>query len=368
VEEYYFAEVARGIGVAFLSERSRVKYIVMRLKMVFLLVFCLVVFVACTKKQEVLGPSGSPMALETLPPIERLLRSTPFTLSIGWLREQEFEGSDLVMEETLAAGSNYDRYVASYMSDGNKIYGLLTVPRGTRPERGWPVVIFNHGYIPPREYRTTERYVGYVDAFARNGYIVFKSDYRGHGNSEGEATGGYGSNGYTIDVLNALASVRRFPEVDQNRIGMWGHSMGGFITLRAMVVDKDIKAGVIWGGVVASYPDIIFNWRRRSSPRPGWRDTLMEEHGTPSANPKFWDGLSANSYLEDISGPVQLHHAEGDEEVPVEFSQKLAQQLQAAGKEAELFVYTGDNHNISGNFNIAMQRSVEFMDRYVKME
>jgi hypothetical protein len=39
--------------------------------------------------------------------------------------------------------------------------------------------------------------VAYVDALARNGYIVFKSDYRGHGNSEGSAPGGYGSPAYT---------------------------------------------------------------------------------------------------------------------------------------------------------------------------
>ena len=61
-----------------------------------------------------------------------------------------------------------------------------------RPPSGWPVVVFNHGYIPPDQYRTTERYVAYVAAFAHRGYIVFKPDYRGHGFSEGTARGGYG--------------------------------------------------------------------------------------------------------------------------------------------------------------------------------
>ena len=121
----------------------------------------------------------------------------------------------------------YDPLLVSYESDGLKIYALLTVPNGDEPATGWPVVIFNHGYIPPAQYRTTERYVAYVDAFARNGYIVFRSDYRGHGSSEGEARGGYGSPDYTIDVLNAVSSIKRFPDADPNRIGMWGHSMGG---------------------------------------------------------------------------------------------------------------------------------------------
>ncbi len=45
----------------------------------------------------------------------------------------------------------------------------------------------------------------------------------------------------------ALASVRQHPDVDPQRLGMWGHSLGGFITVRAMVTG-DIKAGVIWAG------------------------------------------------------------------------------------------------------------------------
>ena len=102
-------------------------------------------------------------------------------LMIEVMRQQEYPGSKIVIEETLAPGTNYNRYVASYQSEENKIFALLTVPRGTKPATGWPVIIFNHGYIPPAIYRTTERYVAYVDAFARNGYIVLKSDYRGHG-------------------------------------------------------------------------------------------------------------------------------------------------------------------------------------------
>ena len=99
------------------------------------------------------------------------------------MRGQDYPGSELSFEQTLEPGVNYDRHIVSYQSEGNKIFGLLTMPWGQPPDSGWPIIIFNHGYIPPDEYRTTERYVDYQDAFARNGYIVFRSDYRGHGNS-----------------------------------------------------------------------------------------------------------------------------------------------------------------------------------------
>ncbi len=301
-------------------------------------------------------------------------------LSIEALRNGEYTGSEIVIHEELEPGSNYRRYIASYQSEGNTIYALFTIPNSlagseqVKPESGWPVIVFNHGYIPPAEYRTNERYVAYQDAFARNGYITLKSDYRGHGNSQGEASGGYGSNGYTIDVLNALASVKRHPDADPERIGFWGHSMGGHITLRSMVVRDDIKAGVIWAGVVASYPDLINNWRR-NSPNPsresmrrvsGWRSLLVEQYGEPNDQDPFWRTLSANTYLSEISGPVQIHHGTADTSVPVEFSQKLDQQLKEAGKTVEYYEYSGDDHDITANFNTAIQRSVEFFDRYVK--
>jgi uncharacterized protein len=262
-------------------------------------------------------------------------------LMIEVMRQQAYPGSELTIEETLGPGANYDRYVTSYLSEGHRIYALLTVPWGQPPLTGWPIIIFNHGYIPPDEYRTTERYVDYVDGFARSGYIVFKSDYRGHGRSEGQPEGGYGSPAYTIDVLNGLAAVKRLPAADPDRIGMWGHSMGGHITLRAMVISGEIDAGVIWGGVVASYPDLLERWRRRAAesataaavagtptatadpanPRRRWRDLLAESYGTPAENPAFWDAISANSYLADLSGPLQLHHATTDASVPAEFSE-----------------------------------------------
>jgi len=251
----------------------------------------------------------------------------------------------------------------------------MTIPRGERPDTGWPVVIFNHGYIPPDQYRTTERYVAYVDTIARNGYIVFRSDYRGHGNSEGEATGGYGSPAYTVDVLNATAAVRAYPDADPDRIGMWGHSMGGQITLRAMVVTRDIKAGVIWAGVVGSYPDLLeYWWRPRfgdDTPEPtrtsrGWRGGLSTAFGSPGDNPEFWQAISPNSYVSDLSGPVQLHHGTADTSVPQVLSELLFAEIQSAGLPVELYLYEGDNHNISNNFVTAMQRTIYFFNKYVK--
>jgi dipeptidyl aminopeptidase/acylaminoacyl peptidase len=143
-----------------------------------------------------------------------------------------------------------------------------------------------------------------------------------------------------------------------------------------MVVSRDIKAGVIWAGVVGSYEDLYERWRRRTSSAPPgnatsrrgrWRQELAEQYGEPSQNPEFWNSLSATTYITDISGPVQLQHGTADSSVPLEFSVRLADRLKAAGKEVELITYDGEDHNLSGNLRTALNRSVEFFDRYLKI-
>jgi uncharacterized protein len=320
-------------------------------------------------------PSATPTPTTTPTPVSSPT-PTLHPMNILGMRQMDYPGSDILIEQTLEPSANYYRYIASYQSEGLKIYALLTVPYGEMPEEGWPAIVFNHGYIPPAQYRTTERYIAYVDGFARSGYIVFRIDYRGHDRSEGAATGAYGHPGYTIDVLNAASSLQRFPQANPEKIGVWGHSMGGFLSLRAMVISPAIKAGVIWAGVVAPYPDMLSRWRRSSGPTPtpsasgsrSWRAEWVNFYGSPEQNPEFWESISANSYLADLSGPVQLHHGTADESVPLEFSEILYAQLQEAGKAAELYTYPGDNHNLSNYFTQAMLRSIEFFDRYLKGE
>jgi dipeptidyl aminopeptidase/acylaminoacyl peptidase len=286
------------------------------------------------------------------------------------MRARQYPGSDIVIEATLDSGANYNRYYVSYLSEGLKIYAMMTVPNGQKPDTGWPVIIFNHGYIPPAVYRTTERYVAYVDQIASSGYIVFKSDYRGHDRSEGAAGGVYTSPNYSVDVLNAVASMKRYHDADPNRIGMWGHSMGGYITLRSMVISQDIKAGVIWAGVVAPYPDLFTRWNpgaRVTSPAPGsWVHSLQQSYGSAEQNPEFWNSISANAYVGELNRPIQIHHGTADHDVPWEFSQMLYDEMIEANQVAEFYTYEGDNHNISNYFSLAMQRTIEFFDRYLK--
>jgi hypothetical protein len=96
-------------------------------------------------------------------------------------------------------------------------------------------------------------------------------------------------------------------------------------------------------------------------------EDLIRQYGTPLQNPVFWASVSPNTYLSDLSGPLQLHHDLADGEVLVEFSQELYNQAKQAGKTAELYTYPGDDHNLASSLSLAMQRTIAFFDKYVKI-
>ncbi|MGW8144423.1 MAG: alpha/beta hydrolase family protein [Anaerolineales bacterium] len=305
---------------------------------------------------------------------------TEFVLEVGkeitidYLRDLEITGSEITFEEQLPNGANYYQHLVSYISEGNKIFGLLTIPFADPPEGGYKAIVFNHGYIPPAAYRTTERYTAYVDHLARSGFVVFKIDYRGHGQSQGEPSGTYFSPAYTIDSIAALKSLQTMDIIDPQGIGMWGHSMAGNLVLRAMLIEPDIKAGVIWAGAVYSYDDfanygITDNTYRPPAtpqteqtpdPRRGTR-TIFETYGRPDTQVDYWRAVSLTENIEFLNHPLQLHHAQDDPVVNIAYSRDLAAVLQENGKEYEFYEYEGGGHNlISPYFNLAIQRTVEF--------
>lgn len=286
---------------------------------------------------------------------------TPHPMSIEALRQGEYPGGDFTIEETLSDGTNYRQRIVSYQSEGLKIYGLLTIPLAPKPENGYPAVIFVHGYIPPKQYSTTGNYPSYQATLARGGFVTFKPDLRGHGNSEGEAVSAHYSEKYVIDTLSALAYMKTSTDIDPERIGYWGHSNGGEIGLRTILISSDIQATVFWAGVVGSYEDMLETYNAKI---PFLRDAtdnpLVKEYSLPSQNPEFWKSLDPYSYLKDISTPIQIHHGTRDSSVPIELSISLREKLIELDKEVDYFEYVGDDHNIGNNSGLAWQRSIRF--------
>ena len=295
--------------------------------------------------------------------------SDPFRdLTIPYLRTLSYGG---VLDELkpYQKRTTYNSFLTAYTAGGLRIEGLVTIPKGEMPDGGWPAIVFVHGYIPPTTYRTTQKYLESVDYLARNGYVVFKIDLRGHGNSEGEAEGAYYSSGDVVDVLNAYETLRTQSFVNPNRVGLWGHSMAGNIVLRSVVAHRRIPAAVIWAGAVFTYDDFIKYRIQDNSYRPTSMSTKNQErrkmlfstHGEFSAESPFWSQVSPANYLSDVETRFSLHHAQNDTVVNIGYSRDLNDLLKKNGMSHEFFEYTTGGHNLVGSsFGRAMQRTVEF--------
>lgn len=291
-------------------------------------------------------------------------------LTIPFLRNRQYKSS-LRNLEKVSENAAYTSYLASYDSDGLKINGLLTRPMGEMPQGGWPAIVFVHGYIPPAQYRTLSNYSSYVDYLAKNGFVVFKIDLRGHAESEGEPGGAYYSSDYLIDTLNAKAALESSDFVKRGAVGLWGHSMAGNVIFRAFAVDRQIPAIVIWAGAVYSYRDFFelgisdnsYHPPSETSERARKRRELFEKYGQFDEASDFWKLVPATNYLADTSGSVQVHHASDDAVVDIGYSGNLMQILNGTNIGHELFVYQSGGHNLTGAaFDTAMQRTADFFN------
>lgn len=266
------------------------------------------------------------------------------------LRQREFKGGEIKIEETLAHNNSYTSYIFSYPSDNLKIYGMMNIPEGNGP---FPVIVLNHGYFSPSGFTSGDGTRTMADILASNGYITVASDYRGHGQSEedGQRRGGHRPE-FAIDALNLIASVKNIQKADPNRIGMWGHSMGGEVSLRTAESTDKVKAIALWAPTSANASDNA--------------NFYGGKHNPNTNNPEN-DGISPINYLQYISAPISLHQGLVDVEVKPEWSKQLNDALKKEGKTVEYFEYAGQDHNFRNlGWDLISERTVAFYDKYLK--
>lgn len=331
-------------------------------------ILLLVVYKQPQESMSIRQPNSTDSSIELTP--QHTPTPVPFEeLTIPYLRARSYNGAltDINFYED---HPSYTSYLSTYDSDGLNINGLFTIPKGTIPDRGWPAVVFVHGYIPPRQYETTEKYAAYVDNLARNGIIVFKIDLRGHGTSEGEPGGAYYSPDYVIDTLNAYEALAKHPFVDKSRIGLWGHSMAGNVVFRAAVVKQIIPHVVIWAGAGYTYSDLqeygisdqSYQMPTVSSTPTRRRQALFAAHGRFSPDSEFWKQVVPTNHLSGVTSTIHIHHAVDDATVSIRYSEGLADILRKNNVDHELFTYPSGGHNISGSsFTSAMSRTVSLL-------
>ncbi len=324
-------------------------------------------------------PTLTPRPTATLT-MEQML----FPYTIEGLRKHKFQSGKITIRETLLETKDFTRYLIEYPSDGLIITGILQVPTIGKPP--YPVIVMNHGFFSRTVYASGDGTDRAAEFLNRRGYLTVSSDYRSWADAEtGESL--YYS-GLAIDVVNLMNALPSIPEADSKRIGMWGHSMGGGVTLKVLAIDKRIKAAVLYSSVSADFTDIIERWGpgclgdvyageleygcNSSDILPlTLPDELTASYFNSVTDPVMLEAVSPLYHLSLITAPVQIVYGTEDGQTsagtPPEWSKKMYEGFVEADKEAQLFAHTGEDHSFFATEWFAfMERSSQFFDKYVK--
>ena len=289
---------------------------------------------------------------------------TPHPLAgytIEGLRTRDYPGGTIELRAFLTTTEAYTRYSIVYPSDDLHITGVMHVPLGEGP---FPVVILNHGYIPPARYWSGADTWRAADYLARRGYLTIAPDFRGWGGSD--SGDNFFHSGLVIDVLNLISSLPSVPQADPQWVGMWGHSMGGGVTTKAITIDRRIKAAVLYAPVSADDMAVMRRWGRWI--RGGeLDDPLWQSYRQAARDRAFLQRTSPISHFDLVTAPVQVHQGTADTTTPLHWAEAIHDALLAAGKEVEYYAYEGQCHAFQGESWVTfMQRVVAFFGRYVK--
>lgn len=296
-----------------------------------------------------------------------------FPYSITTLSHRSYASSKITLEKQVTSGGNFKSYIISFISDGLKEYALMQIPNSKQPATGFPVMILNHGYIKPEQYNTENSYRQIADYFAANGYLVLKPDYRGNANSE-IIDKTYMRFGYPIDVINLIQATESIKEADMNHIHLWGHSLGGEVTLKVLeIISKNenikskIRSVALWAPVTDTskwFTKSHLNTLPEATISPYPYKSTFDAIKTPDSNPVLWNSLSPINYLSDINIPILLQHGTKDTTVPYSWSEDLNQKLLNLNKNITFISYLSDNHNLPLSWSSAVKSDLDFFNQY----
>ena len=235
----------------------------------------------------------------------------PFAeFTVDGLTARSYGEGELQVEDVLNVTNAFTRTLITYPSDDLTIYGFMNVPKGEGP---FPVVLVLHGYVDPARYNTLTYTTGYADALARAGYLVIHPNFRNWPPSD-SGPEDYRV-GQAVDVLDLIGLVRKqggqagpLAKADPERIGLWGHSMGGGISQRVLTVSDDVDAAVLYGAMSG---DEALNHKRilyfTSGANGLWEVAPPDE---------ALQRISPINYLDRVTAAVSIHHGSLDDQVP----------------------------------------------------
>jgi dipeptidyl-peptidase-4 len=238
--------------------------------------------------------------------------------------------------------------------DGVQLNAAMIKPPDFHPQKKYPVLVCTYGGPHAQVVRNAWGGANFLwhQLMAQKGYIIFLLDNRGSaGRGHAFETPLHLRLGEQelSDQRDGVKYLKSLPYVDANRIGIWGWSYGGHMTLHAMFeAGDDFKVGFAGGPVT--------DWR--------YYDSIYTERylGLPQKNEKGYQDSSPVKYAARLKGKLLIAHGTGDDNVHYANTLSVINDLIEAGKYVEVLAFPGRGHGVSDPpaRRVLMQRVTQF--------
>jgi dipeptidyl aminopeptidase/acylaminoacyl peptidase len=238
----------------------------------------------------------------------------------------------------------------------------VTMPFNLKRDGRNPAIVIPHGGPTGQ---TQDGWSAFAAALASRGYVIIQPNFRGstgYGEAFQKANHKDLGGGDLKDVVAAKRFLVASGYVDAARVGIFGGSYGGFMTLMAIGRAPDeFAAAVQFFGII--------NWRTMYRDQ----DELLKAYqrsllGTPESDPKVYDAASPLTYIRAAKAPLLTLQGENDIRVPRGQAQEVNDILKAKGNTVETIYYPAEGHGFRKRENQqdSLRRMVEWFDRYLK--
>ncbi len=273
-----------------------------------------------------------------------------------------FQDNQRVVDNMEAYNFSGVEFIEVPTEDDILLNGFMIKPPDFNPDKRYPLLMFVYGGPGSQEAANTWGYFNYIwfEYMAQQGYIIAGVDNRGTGYRGQEfkkATYLELGKIETIDQINAAKHLGAMPYIDRQRIGIFGWSYGGYMTLLALTKGNEyFKAGVSVAPVT--------NWR--------YYDNIYTERfmRTPQENGTNYDANSPLSHISKLKGDLLLVHGSADDNVHVQNSMMLVREMVKRNIDFDMMIYPNKNHGIYGGLTRLhlFNKITEFFNENLKQE
>lgn len=223
---------------------------------------------------------------------------------------------------------------------GKQLVGILHLPKG---KKKFPLVVLCHGFDG---WKSKRIFTGLARFLEKKGVAVFRFDFEGHGDSEGEMEG-ITVKREVADLNSAMNFILRYPGINKNQVAFVGHSLGSVVIISFLRQTGFLPEAIVFWAPALNQKKLLTIWNTKSGlkkwERDGW---IIGDNKISSCYLKENKDKDYSSLLLQVKAPILIIQGGKDKTVPPRFSKEIVKKH----RNIKLIIYPKAEHEFEGYY------------------